>query len=126
MITLESIQLLNVGDTICEPFISVRRMEDTKTGKPKYICTVDRDKSLFKGSMGAHSPEGALKNVVWYRNGLKPDRIVLSAALICPEREHGCAFQTKSERVFVKHLEQEHAMTPHQIGREIARQVSVR
>lgn len=75
MITLESIQLLNVGDTVCEPFITVRRVEDTKTGKPKYNCIVHRDKPMFQGSMGAHSPEGAMKNVVWYRNGLKPDRV---------------------------------------------------
>lgn len=75
MITLESIQLLNVGDTICEPSITVRRVKDTKTGKPKYVCTVDREQPMFKGSMGAHSPEGALKHVFWYRNGLKPDRV---------------------------------------------------
>jgi hypothetical protein len=75
MITLESIQLLNVGDTVCEPFITVRHVEDTKTGKPKYVCSVDREQPMFKGSMGAHSAAGAMRNVVWYRGGLKPDKV---------------------------------------------------
>jgi hypothetical protein len=70
MITLEAIQLLNIGDRVCEAFIYVERKADTKTGKPVFKAVVEREQPLFKGSMGAHSANGAMRNVKYYRGGL--------------------------------------------------------
>lgn len=71
MITEQAIKLLNVSDRVCESFIYVERLTDTKTGKPSFKCVVNRATPLFQGSMGAYSVNGAMKNVKYYRNGLK-------------------------------------------------------
>ena len=70
-ITPSSIQALSVGERISEPFIYVLRLSDTKTGKPFFKCVVSRDTPVFQGSAGAYSVTGAMKNVDYYRNGLK-------------------------------------------------------
>jgi hypothetical protein len=67
MITLESIQLLNVGDTVCEAFIYVSRRADSTTGKPRYRVVAEREKPYLAGSVGAFSPLGAFRYVKWFR-----------------------------------------------------------
>src|SRR5579859_5360408 len=67
MITLESIQLLNVGDRVCEAHIYVERLSNTHTAKPSFKCVVNRNEPVFKGSMGAYTATGAYRNVQYYR-----------------------------------------------------------